>query len=398
MFKGSIEWRGKNKDCARLIVSCGYDNKGKQIKKTKSLGTVGKKEAAKALAAFITELSSGQYIDNARMTFAELVNQWETLHAVDLKLKTVSRYKELLERVLPTLGGKKLNQIKPLDIKALLVAISKETINSDGETLDPQTVHHHYSLLRSIFNRAVDWELLYKSPVTKDCQPRVEKREALFYDEPKVVQLMEKLESTDLKHRALIRLTLAIGCRLGEIVGLRWESVNFAACSVSIRSTLQYVPGKGVIVETPKTKSSIRTCPVPPQILKILTDLRSEQENLSARLGTAWQNTGYVFINDFGRPLHPSTPSRWFNEFLDRNGLEHLNFHGLRHTCATLLLKRGVDVTTVCALLGHSQPSTTLNLYSHATPAGIRDAAMMMGQVLSGKEKPLNNPHFIPSN
>lgn len=392
MFTGSIEWRGKNKDYARLIVSCGQDNQGRQIKKFKSLGQLGKREANKALAAFITEIEQGLYIEDKNMNFTQFIQYWRTHHAATkLKPKTRQRYIQLLEsRIIPKLGHLKLNQMKPHHINVFLSDIAKEGTRKDRAdgALDARTVHHHFSLLRSILNFAVRWEYMHSNPVTKVQAPKVEPKESLYYDQNQVDKLIGSLETYNLQQQTLIHLTLATGCRSGEIVGLTWDNVDFENNIITIKTTLQYVPGEGVIESSPKTKASLRSCEIPQPVIDLLRQHQSAKRILEEELGSQWIKSNYVFTNDLGQNLHPSTPASWFRALLKRHNLDPLKFHGLRHTSATLLLENGINVAVVSKRLGHSTIATTHNIYTHASRPADAMATKVMDQILSGKTSP----------
>ena len=131
---GRIEWRGTKKENARLVVNCGLDGNGNQIRRTKSLGKVSITFANKALAAFATEIENGEAIRTSKMNFRQFVEQWFRDYANNsLAPKTKARYTDMLEgRILPALGNTKLNQIKPQHILALYAAMRAEGARKDG--------------------------------------------------------------------------------------------------------------------------------------------------------------------------------------------------------------------------------------------------------------------------
>ena len=222
------------------------------------------------------------------------------------------------------------------------------------------------------------------------------------YDRDQVKALTDMLQKTDLQHKAIVLLSLSIGCRLGELVGLKWDCVDFSCnpATVTIKSTLQYLnKTQGVIVGKPKTENSIRICNVPDSVTQVLKEYSMEQSTRAKELEGKWVDTGYVFTNFYGKPLNPSTPSTWLRSFLSRHKLPPLKFHGLRHTCATLLLAEKTDLSTVSELLGHSTVMTTANCYAYPTKQSKLIATVTMDQIIStciSDEKTTTIPKVSP--
>jgi len=147
------------------------------------------------------------------------------------------------------------------------------------------------------------------------------------------------------------------GCREGELAGLRCRDINLEAGIVSIHNTRQYIDkANGVLEGSPKTDKSERDCGVPKSVTSVLALLKAEQTDNRLFLGSKLTGDSHVFVNIDGNALHPSSPNHWFREFLSRHKLPELTFHGLRHTCASLLLAEGIDPATIAELLGHSTP------------------------------------------
>lgn len=359
--------------------------RGRQIKKTKSIGKISKKTASKALAAFITEIETGQHIDNKKMTVSQYIDYWSKNYAdMALKPKTRHRYSEIITTaIIPFFGHIQLVDIKPTHIQSWLANLRKPDMRRDGKrcSLNDQTIHHYYSLLRSLLNKAVRWGLLNMSPLAKIDPPKVAPREARFYDESQVQRLIKALKQASLKHQVLIHLTLATGCRLAEIAGLKWLNVDFESETVSILQTRQYIPGLGTVEGPPKSHHSKRTVSLDTELVCMLRLLKESQDIQARKLGTKWVNSGYVFINDFGQHLHPTSPSRWWYDFRHRHSLPELQFHGFRHTSGTLMLKNGVDLATVSRRLGHANVIITGKTYVHSTKESDKQAAEVLRRI-----------------
>lgn len=181
---------------------------------------------------------------------------------------------------------------------------------------------------------------------------------------------------------ALFIVALALGLRQGELLGLRWADVDLDSRRLRVARTLQRVRGEGMIFGPPKSKRSRRVLALPAVVVDALKRHRDRQEGERARAGDGWVESGLVFTASSGRPLQPRNLATTYGRLLDHVEVPRIRFHDLRHTCATLLLGRGVSPRVVMDILGHSQIAVTMNIYAHVMPtmqdkaAGEMDAAL----------------------
>lgn len=143
-----------------------------------------------------------------------------------------------------------------------------------------------------------------------------------------------------------------------------------------------YLSKKGVFTKAPKTESSIRDVAIPDFIVSLLEEYKLLYDEQKAIVGDFWHESNRLFVQDNGKPMHPDTVSKWFVKFVQKIGLPYLNFHGLRHTNATLLILQQVDVATVSAMLGHAQITTTYNFYVHPLKSHDRTAGNVLENLL----------------
>lgn len=351
-----------------LTVSSGYGVGGKRQRFTKTISAKSRYEAEKELAKFVTEVENGTFIDNKNITLKEFADKWISEYAEkNLAPKTISRHKELLERINHCLGHIKLKDLKPLHIIEFYNNLSEDGVRKDGLPggLSEQTIKHHHRTLHAVLEAAVKWDMLLNNPASKVDAPKIPKREAKHYNTEQTMLMLEKLEDEPMNLKAIVLLALYGGMRLGEICGLEWKDFNFNDRTVCIRRTSQYVDRK-VITKEPKNETSIRTVTLPASLISYLKEYRVWWNGLKASNGDKWRKTDRLFTGLDGRDIHPTTPSKTFLNFIRKNSLPELNFHGLRHTSASLLISQGLDIATISKRLGHSNTSTTLNIYSHA--------------------------------
>jgi integrase len=175
--------------------------------------------------------------------------------------------------------------------------------------------------------------------------------------------------------------------RQGELMGLEWKHFDLDKKTISIQQCAQYLPGKGIFLKDPKNETSKRLISVPASVMELLKRYKKEQAAERLQMGDKWQASDRLFTTWDGRPMYPNEMSSWFPKFLKRHKLPHLNFHGLRHTSATLLIAEGATATDLSRRLGHSNTSTTMNIYAHSLQKADNVLASKMDNILSGKKK-----------
>lgn len=390
---GSIEKRGKNS--YRLTVSEGFDLNGRPMIHRKTVhGT--KKDAEVELAKFVTEVQNGLVIDGKSLKFSEFTEIWKRDYgSKELAPSTYKRYCRMLEtRLLPYFGHFYINKIKPTDIMKFYDLLEKDTQlvrkkgNNGSKTKKPlsgKTILEHHRLLRAMLHKAVYWQLIVANPAERVQPPKARKPKRKSYDDEQTKILLENLEQLsieDTKYKVAIILTVFTGVRLGELMGLEWQDVDFKNGIISINRSSQYLSDMGVFTKVPKTESSIREIAIPEFIISLLEEYKLWYEEQKSIYGELWTNSDRLFVQADGKPMHPSTISKWFVKYVGQIGLPVINFHGLRHTNASLLVAQNVDIAVVSARLGHAQISTTLDFYVHPLLSHNRKAGYALENLL----------------
>lgn len=393
---GSIEKRGK--DSYRLVCTNGYDLNGNIIKHTKTIhGT--KKDAQIELAKFVADVQNGFVIEGKSLKFSEFTEIWKRDYgSKELAPSTYKRYCRMLEtRILPYFGHFYINKIKPTDIMQFYDLLSRDTqlvrkkSNNGKKTLKPlsgKTILEHHRLLRAMLHKAIYWQLIVSNPVERVQPPKTTKPKRRYYDDEQCKMLLEnltELREEQIKYKVAIILTIFTGVRLGELMGLEWQDVDFKTGIVSINRSSQYLADKGVFTKTPKTESSIREIAIPDFVVSLLEEYKLWYDDQKSFYGELWTNSNRLFVQADGKPMHPSTISKWFVKYVAQIGLPVINFHGLRHTNATLLISQNIDVAVVAARLGHAQITTTFNFYVHPIISHNRNAGNVLQNLLLQK-------------
>ena len=389
---GSIEKRG---DSYRLVCVVGYNLQGRPIKKSKTVHC-SKKEAKIELAKFVADVQKGMYVEGKSLKFTDFVEIWKRDYgSKELAPSTYKRYLGILEsRIIPFFGHFRVDKIKPTDIMQFYDLLSKDTQivrrkdnngKKTGKPLSPKTILEHHRLLRAMLQKAVYWQMIVSNPAERVQAPKTKKPKRKYYDDEQSKALISglmELTEEQFKYKVAIILTIFTGVRLGELMGLEWDDINFREGIVSINRSSQYLADKGVFTKVPKTESSIRDVAIPDFVVSLLEEYKCWYDEQKYQYGELWIDSNRLFVQADGRPMHPSTISKWFEKFVAQIGLPVINFHGLRHTNATLLIAQNIDVSVVAARLGHAQITTTLNFYVHPIISHNKTAGFALENLL----------------
>ncbi len=297
-------------------------------------------------------------------------------------------------RILPYFGHFYINKIRPTDIMKFYDLLEKDTqlvrkkSNNGTKTKKPlsgKTILEHHRLLRAMLHKAVYRQLIVANPAERVQAPKAKNPKRRSYDDEQTKILLENLELLsveDTKYKVAIILTIFTGVRLGELMGLEWQDVDFKNGIISINRSSQYLSDMGVFTKTPKTESSIREIAIPEFIISLLEEYKLWYEEQKSIYGELWTDSDRLFVQTDGKPMHPSSISKWFVRYVSTIGLPVINFHGLRHTNASLLVAQNVDIAVVSARLGHAQISTTLDFYVHPLLSHNRKAGYALENLL----------------
>lgn len=381
-----------------LAVSLGKDLRGKRIRKYKYVEASGKREAEKLLAKFVAECTRGDYSEGERMPLKDYAELWMKDYAEkNLRKKTISRYKSLLERIVGLLGDIRLCDLKPTHLIQFYnmlqengIRKDKEKIVKDGQEilvqkqggLSPKTIRHHHALLSSMLQTAVEWGIIKENICERVKPPKVPKTEKTVFTIEQAQELIKALNTEELKYKVIVILAIFTGFRRGEIMGLEWSDINFEEGIIEIKRTSLYTKEYGIFEDETKTKSSVRAAYIPKEVVKLLKEYKMEWNTNKAKAKDKWHETDRLFVQWNGLPMHPDTISQWFPEFIRRHNLPHVTFHGLRHTHASILLAMGMDIVSVADQMGHGSIEMLIKTYAHNVRKGRKEVPEYLSRVL----------------
>lgn len=314
----------------------------------------------------------------------ELCLYWlDEIKRVSVKPKTFKKYTStLLLYILPYLGQRKVSSISPQDIQELLNQWNDGTLKGKkGHVISSSTIRCTRRYLSELFEYAVNIGLVLKNPVKLTKPPRLMTTEihTLCIEEiyrlstAMKTQLMDHIDSPyRINYYAsyiAVKIALGTGMRLGEVFGLCWDCVDLDRSIISVRRSIQTGVKEQLFQET-KTKTSRRGIPISKELQEDLRTYKYFQDTYIQEIGDKWTDTsGIVISGIFGKVLSTSNfKSRYFIPVLKQLHLDHITFHDLRHTHATILLSQKINPKIVQERLGHSSIILTLDTYSHLVP------------------------------
>ena len=320
-----------------------------------------KKEAEKILRERLLSVDNGSFVDKSKETVSEFMNRWlETYAATNVTLRTAHGYEGYSRRYInPTIGKVALQSLTPSQVQKIYADMLERGLSNT-------TVLHLHRLLKEALGHAVKWGIIARNVAEAASPPRPEQKQMPMWDVPTIIDFLDLSHGTRFGH--IHEFAVLTGLRRSEICGLKWESVDLEAGSLSVVATLQRIKGHGLVTGTPKTKRSRRTVDLAPETIDLLRTIRGGQMAQQLEYGSVWQNTGYVFTDIDGSPSAPDILTKNFCGLVREHGLPQLTFHGLRHAFATLGLKAGISPKVVSEALGHSNIGITLDTYSHVLP------------------------------
>ena len=272
-----------------------------------------------------------------------------------------------------------------------------EHTKKDGK-LNNNSVIRYQAMLSSIFKKGVQWGLINENPCSRAEHPKAEEIDVRVLTEEEIPKLLDALSDAPPQYSVITQLALLLGARRGEICALRWSDIDFEKGTLSIKRTVQSIPGIGLVFNAPKTRRGKRCLRIGADCVELLQEYRRYQKVKKFRIGSAWVRkvtleNGKVADNDMlftkwnGEPMDPDIISSWFPKFLEAHDLPSIHFHSLRHSNASILIAAHVPITTVSGRLGHAQTSTTLNYYASAIQSADAAAADALEGVIRIRER-----------
>lgn len=304
----------------------------------------------------------------SEMLFTIFLTDWLDMMQSSVEEVTHAAYSMTIKRkVIPYFDrmhpGLKLCDVKPKHIQDYY------TYEMKHNGMSANTVIHRHANIRKALQYAYKTGLINSNPADCVQRPRKEKFQASFYNEKELEQLFKVVKGDPVEFAVIV--AAFYGLRRSEVIGLKWDAIDFEHKTITIRHTVtQFTKdGKSVIVEKDrtKTKSSYRTLPLVPPFEELLLRMKAQQKMNRKLCGRSYckKYLDYIYVNEIGELVKPGYLTQHFPNLLEKNNMRRIRFHDLRHSCASLLYANGVSLKEIQEWLGHSDISTTSNIYTH---------------------------------
>ncbi len=339
------------------------------------------KEARAHLNGIMDQVGQGAWRPDTRMTVAQLLEQWLAAHEAEgIRPATAALYRQAVSRWIVThVGALDARQLTPAAAGRLVVTL-RTSGGRNGAALSPRSVQISVGTLKAATAWANRTGMLATDPLAGFKRPKVTTKEMDWWTESEARAFLAATEGDRLAWAWT--LLLARGLRRGEVCGLRWDVIDLDAGQLRIERTRVLVYTEPV-VSSPKTARGRRRIGLDPALVAILRRHKATQAAEKLAAGGAYDDQGWLFADELGRPYYPDSLSVWFHEAVARTGARRIRLHDCRHSAASLLLGSGVPVHVVAGMLGHD-PAVCLRTYAHLIPGASDEAGAALSARLLG--------------
>jgi integrase len=377
VMRGTIKKEGNS---WFVLFDLGKDPITKKRKQKKKRGFKTKKEAEKYLSEQLNAVEKGTYFEPSEMTFSEYLDYWlKTYAKPNTSQRTFENYYYMInQHIKSSLGNIQISKLQPAHIQEYY-AQKLENGKKYGGGLSAQSVKHHHRLIFKTLKDAVKWQLLIRNIAEAVTPPKTTKVEMKTWDNEQVKSFL--MESRASPYYPIYLTAIYTGMRRGEVLGLRWQDLDFENNIIYVRQTLQEVKKIGLTFKEPKSGKS-RSITITSNISNKLKKVYKQQLENKLFFGSHYNDYDLVFAQKNGKPIQPTEMARNYRNVVDKSGLPYIRFHDLRHTHATLMLKQGVHPKVVSERLGHSTIGITMDTYTHVLPNMQKEAAHQFEQLI----------------
>ena len=360
-----------------------------------------RRDAQRELTKALGEVDGGRVMGARRQTLGQYLQGWLAQYERSGRVKpsTADTARVVVARYLvPQLGDVLLRDVGVAMLDSYLTQLlTQGRLRRDrrGAALSPKTVRNVHGVLHRALEDAVRWGLLPVNPASRVQLPRYERPAIRTWSGEQVAQFVAHADASGDRHAALWRLLLVTGLRRGELLGLRWADVDLVAATVRVSQTRVLLRDGTHVVTTPKTRAGSRTLTVDPSTVTALARLRNAHDELAQQVGELTHDLVAVEVD--GNPLIGERLLRSFRAAARAAGVPEIRLHDGRHTSVTRQLEAGTPLHVVSHRVGHSQTSTTLNVYAHVLPNADKLAADSFGAQLDAAVQQVRRQREVPT-
>ncbi|WP_100406225.1 site-specific integrase [Bacillus solitudinis] len=351
---------------------------GNRKQKSKS-GFKTKKEAQAAAAELLNQLNKGISFDNENVIIEDFMKHWlDSVAKHRVKPRTFLNYTRAMERrILPTFGKLKL--------KDLRLHHGQKAINDMlEEGRSPRYIEYTFILFKAAINYAIDSDLLYKNPFRQLEIPKPRRQKMTTWTSEEMKRFITFAKQDNPFYFIPLLIAMHTGMRRGEFLGLSWKDVDMDRKKISVNQAIVYdEPTNKFTFTDLKTKSSYRQITISDDLINELKRHQLRQKEMKLMHGAAYEDWGLVCPRENGKPIFGRQLAWYMDKVTKIAGLQKIRIHDIRHSHATLLLRKGENPKIVSERLGHSTVKMTLDVYSHVTEDMQENAAKKVSDALS---------------
>ena len=343
----------------------GYDAcTGKQIQR--SITGKTQKEVAQKLRQITAEIDAKTYVAPCKLSISEWMSIWAQDYLVGVKASTAYLYRRTIELYIdPHLGHIRLDALNAHTVQHFYNELAKPS-KPDAAPLSAKSIKNIHGVLHKALQQAVLLNYIRYNPTTACVLPKIVKKEIHPLTDQQTAQLLNLLKGS--KYEIPLTVDLFTGLREGELLGLIWDCVDFEKGTILVNKQLRRSQRKGgTYYFSPPKNNKSRTITPAPYVMKLLQAQKVQQAEQRLMAGPAWEDSGLVFTNEFGRYISYRAIFDCFKRIVKRIGLPDARIHDLRHTYAVNCIRAGDDIKTVQSNLGHATAAFTLDVYGHFT-------------------------------
>lgn len=344
---------------------------GKQVQR--SITGKTQKEVREKLQAISVELNTGTYLEPSRMTVKDWLTVWLAEYIQDVKILTQASYDtQVKNHIIPAIGAIKLQALNASQIQKMYNDFQRQ-----AKPLSPKTIKNIHGVLHKALQQAVELKYIPYNPSDACKLPRVVKKEINPLEEQEITAFLEAIKGH--KYERLFMVDLFTGMRQAELLGLKWEDIDFKSGTILVKRQLIREKKKGgQFYLMPLKNDKSRQITPAPTVMSVLQAQKLAQTAQRLQAGQSWQGSGLVFTNETGGHLVHVTVYKSFKKVVDSIGLSETRFHDLRHSYAVAALQSGDDIKTLQENLGHATAAFTMDTYAHVSERMKKESSARM--------------------
>ena len=326
-------------------------------------------------------------------TFKMLAEEWLELitNSKEYKPTTVVKLKSCKDRAYKAFGDCLIVNITYRKVQTFITSLAQDGVNQKtGKGLGIKSQKAYLTFVSDVMLYAKRCGIIEHNPCRDIVFTKTDQAEQKVYSLDEVIQVLSAVnEKAPINYKCLFNVLAFCGLRKAEALGLEFKDVDFDNSTITVNRTSNYEPGYGLYTDSPKTIKSRRRLKISsPILLNSIRELQAQQKEQAKIFGDLWIENDRLFTNSFGKPLHNSLPYKWLKRFCEQENISFKALHSFRHFVATQANTNGVNNKYISDMMGHSETSTTANIYFHNP---YQDNAIALDSVAATLENRLNN-------